>query len=338
MKLRYFIIKRLLLQVIVIFGVITLAFVAIKSIPTNPIAALIGLENARDEELVKAVMKVWKLDRPVWEQYFWYVSNVLRGEFGTSIWSRGPVISDLAYRFPATVELAVVGFIIAMAIAIPAGIISAVYRDKIVDHAVRVYSVAGISGPNWWWGIILLLVFYYFLGFGGSGRLSIGTEIPPTVTGMYLVDSLLAGRLDIFFDALEHILLPAFAIGITSCGLTSRLIRSSMLEVLRQDYIRTARMKGLPERVVIYRHALRNALIAPITYMGFLFGTLLGGSVFIEVIFSWNGMGWYLVNAVFAADYPAIQGTTIIMAIIYSTANLIVDLLYGVIDPRVRLR
>jgi peptide/nickel transport system permease protein len=320
----------------VIFGVLTLTFVVTKAIPQNPVATMLSLEQMKDPELVKLVTSLWKLDKPIWEQYFWYISNILHGELGRSIWSRKPVIEDLAYRFPATVELAVAGFIIAMAIAIPAGIISAIYRDSIVDHIARVYSVLGVSGPNWWWGILLLLVFYLWLGFGGAGRLSVGTPIPPVVTGMYTVDSLLAGRFDIFLDALSHLTLPAFALGITSCGLTSRLVRSTMLEVLRQDYIRAARMKGLAERIVIYRHALRNALIAPITYMAVLFGSMLGGSVFIETIFNWNGMGQYMVNAVFCADYPALLGTTIIMALIYSTANLIVDILYALIDPRVR--
>jgi peptide/nickel transport system permease protein len=336
MKLRYYVARRVLLQIVVIFGVLTLTFIITKSIPANPVATMLSLEQMRDPELVKLVTSLWKLDRPIWEQYFWYISNILHGEFGRSIWSRKPVIEDLVYRFPATVELAVFGFIIAMTIAIPAGILSAIYRDKIVDHITRIYSVLGISGPDWWWGILLLLVFYLWLGFGGAGRLSVDTPVPPVVTGMYTIDSLLAGRFDIFTDALSHLILPAFAIGITSCGLTSRLVRSSMLEVLRQDYIRAARMKGLTERIVIYRHALRNALIAPVTYMGVLFGHMLGGSVFIEVIFNWNGMGQYIVNAVFVADYPAILGTTIIMALIYSTANLIVDLLYGFIDPRVR--
>ena len=153
---------------------------------------------------------------------------------------------------------------------------------------------------------------------------------------MYLVDSLLVGRLDIFMDALSHITLPAIALGITRSGLTSRLVRSSMLEVMREDYIKTAKMKGLRERVIIYRHALRNALIAPVTYMGFLFGSMLGGAIFVETVFNWQGMGLYLVNAIFAADYPAIQGAVILMAIIYSTVNLLVDILYAFIDPRVR--
>ena len=336
MKLRYYILRRALLQVVVVFGVLTLVFFATKIIPSNPLAVLLGIEGMQDKALVEQTIKIWKLDRPIWEQYFYYLGNLLRGEFGRSILTRAPVLQDLRVRFPATVELAIFGFLIAMVIAIPAGILSAVYRDSIIDHLSRIFSIVGVSGPEWWWGIILLVVFYFFFGFGGSGRLSPGTPYPPFITGMYLVDSLIIGRFDIFLDALSHITLPAIALGITRSGLTSRLVRSSMLEVLREDYIKTARMKGLRERVVIYRHALRNALIAPVTYMGFLFGSMLGGAIFVETVFNWQGMGLYLVNAIFASDYPAIQGAVILMAIIYSTANLLVDILYAFIDPRVR--
>jgi len=335
-KLRYYILRRVLLQILVIFGALTLTFIVTKVVPSNPIVVMLGIEGMRDKALVEEVTKIWKLDRPIWEQYIYYLSNLLRGEFGRSILTRKPVLADLRYRFPATVELTIFGFLIAMAIAIPAGILSAVYRDKIIDHVSRVLSIVGVSGPEWWWGIILLVVFYYFLGFGGSGRLPPRTPYPPFITGMYLIDSLLVGKFDIFTQALSHIMLPALALGITRSGLTSRLVRSSMLEIMRKDFIKTARMKGLKERIIIYRHALRNALIAPVTYMGFLFGSMLGGSIFVETVFNWQGMGQYLVNAIFAADYPAIQGAVILMAIIYSTANLIVDILYAFIDPRVR--
>ena len=321
-----------------IIGVLSLTFFLIKLIPADPVAVLLGLEGMRDPGLVELVTKTWKLDRPIWEQYVYYVGNVLRGELGRSTWSRRPVIEDLALRFPATVELSIVAFIMAMTIAIPTGILSAVYRDKPIDHTSRIYSVLGVSGPQFWWGLLFLYVFYFKLGFAGSGRLSELLFPPPHVTGLYTIDSLIAGRLDLFFDALKHLILPAFTLGISISGLTSRLTRSSMLEVFRKDYIKTARMKGLRDRVIIYRHALRNALIAPVTYMGVLFGSILGGSVLVETVFNWQGMGQYLVTAVFSADFPAILGTTLVIAIIYSVSNLLVDLLYGIIDPRVRIQ
>lgn len=338
MKLRYYLLRRILLQLIVIFGVLTLTFIITKAVPANPVAVLLGIEGMKDPELVKLTTELWKLDRPIWEQYVWYVGNVLQGKLGRSIWSRGPVITDLALRFPATIELSIVAFLMAMAIAIPSGILSAVYRDKTIDHASRIFSVLGVSGPQFWWGILFLYIFYLNLGFAGSGRLSEHLFPPPHVTGLYLIDSLIAGRLDIFLDALTHIILPAFTLGISTSGLTSRLTRSAMLEVLRKDYIRTARMKGLPERVIIYRHALRNALIAPVTYMGVLFGNMLGGTILVETVFNWKGMGQYIVTAIFCCDYPALLATTLVIAIVFSIANLTVDLLYSIIDPRVRVR
>ncbi|MEM0385574.1 MAG: ABC transporter permease [Nitrososphaeria archaeon] len=337
MGLLYYLLKRILFGVLVIFGVLTLTFLITKIIPQNPVAVWLGLEGMQYPELVKQVTELWKLDRPIWEQYIYYVGNVLRGDFGRSSWSRGPVIADLAVRFPATVELSIFAFLIAMSIAIPTGILSAVYRDKPIDHFSRVLSVVGISGPSFWWGIIFLYIFYLQLGFAGSGRIGEGMTPPVTVTGFYLIDSLIEGRLDKFLDVLSHIFLPALTLGIGATGFTSRLTRSALLEVLRKDYIKTARMKGLRERIVIYRHALRNALIAPVTYMGLLFGGMLGGSVFVETVFTWRGMGQYIVTAIFASDYPALLATTLVIAIIYSVANIIVDLLYTVIDPRVRV-
>jgi len=299
---------------------------------------MLGLDAMADPDMVRLVTEAWKLDRPLWEQYVWYVGRMFRGDFGMSTWTRGPVIEDLAARFPATIELAIVAFLIAMTIAIPTGIVSAVYKDRKIDHLSRLFSVLGISGPSFWWGLLFLYIFYLKLGLGvGSGRISELYFPPPNVTGLYTIDSLLAGDLRLFFDVCKHLLLPAFTLGIGASGLTSRLTRSAMLEVLQKDYIRTARMKGLSERVIIYRHALRNALIAPITYMGVLFGGMLGGSILVETVFGWRGMGQYIVNAIFAADYPAILATTLVIAIIYSTANFTVDLLYSIIDPRVRI-
>ncbi|MEM2028283.1 MAG: ABC transporter permease [Candidatus Bathyarchaeia archaeon] len=330
------IIRRVFLTIVVIIGVLTLTFIVTKLIPQDPVAVFLGLEGMRDPVLVKTVREQWKLDRPIWEQYIFYMGNIIRGEFGRSLWSRGPVIKDLAARFPATVELSIFAFLIAMAIAMPTGILSAVYRNKLIDHFSRVLSVVGISAPPFWWGLILLFLFYYILGFASGGRISVGVEPPANITGLYLVDSILEGRPDKFIDSLKHIFLPALTLGIGATGFTSRLTRSAMLEVLRKDYIKTARMKGLWERVVIYRHALRNALIAPVTYMGLLFGSMLGGSVLVETVFSWRGMGEYIVTAVLSADYPAMLATTLVIAIIYSISNLIVDVLYIVLDPRVR--
>lgn len=338
MGLKYYILRRLLTQLLIVFGVVTLAFVATKAIPGDPVAAAIGEVGILDPALVESVTRAWNLDKPIWFQYVAYLNNLLHGNLGRSISSQNLVLYDLVKRFPATIELAIATFVVAMAISIPIGVISALRRNSIIDHLSRMFSTAGIGGPAVWWGIIFLYIFYLQLGLVSSGRLSLNyspTEIP-SVTGMYTIDSLIGGRFDIFLDACKHLILPAFSLGFGVNAMTMRLMRSSMLEVLDKDYIRTARMKGLPERVVIYRHAFRNALIPTVTYASFLLGALLGGSVMIETLFNWRGLGSYAVSSIFANDYPAIMGVTILMALIYTTINLVVDILYTIIDPRVR--
>jgi len=335
--MKYYLLKRVLLQLFVIFGAITLTFFLSKAIPGNPVAVLIGPKGMRDPNQVKAVISTWKLDQPVWIQYFWYMSNILSGNLGISISTKNLVIVDLSTRLPATIELVIFGFIIAMAIAIPLGVISATHRDSPIDHLARILSITGLSAPQFWWAILFLLIFYLWLGFVGSGRLSIQYTPPQFITGMYTIDSLISGRIDVFLDALKHLVLPAFTLGITCCGLTMRLTRSSMLEIINSDYIRVARMKGLSERIIIYKHALRNALIPTVTYIPILFGSMITGSVLIETIFNWNGVGQYAVTALFSSDSPAIIGVTLITAIVYSTGNLLADILYALIDPRIRV-
>jgi len=346
MELKYYILRRVFLQVVVVFGVMTLTFFVFKLIPGDPVAVILGPEGMRDKELVRLIRETWKLDQPIWVQYAYYMGNFLQGNIGYSSFSHQPVIKDLTSRFPATVELVVFGFLLAMVIAIPAGVISGTRRGSIVDQFTRVFSIIGVCAPSFWWGVIFLFIFYLLLGptlqqyLGlhlSTGRLSTPPfKPPPFVTGFYTIDSLLEGNIPKFFNALQHLILPALTIGITSCGLTMRLTRSSMLEIINSDYIRTARMKGLSERVVIYKHALKNALIPTVTYVGPLFGGMLGGSVMIETVFNWNGMGLYAVNVLFANDISGLMGVVFLMAIIYSTVNLIVDLLYGILDPRVR--
>ena len=345
LEFRYYVIRRILMQIIVIWGMLSVSFFMMKAVPGDPVLLLVGEEaysmiggEASVTKYVEEIRHYWKLDRPIWEQYVHYVGNVLQGKLGRSILTNRDIIRELRTRFPATVELAVFGFLIAMAIAIPSGIISALHRGGKVDQIARIYSIFGVSAPNFWWGLLLLYIFYYTLRLPGLGfgRLSYGLKPPPFVTGMYTLDSLLAGRFDLFYNALSHLALPALAIGITSCGLTTRLTRSSLLEVLHKEYILTARMKGLKERIVIFRHALRNSLIPVVTYVGYMFGGMLGGSFLIETIFNYNGMGLLGLNAFLAKDFPAVLGIGVFSAIIFTTGNLIVDLLYGFIDPRVR--
>ena len=345
MQLKYYILRRVILQVFVILGVMTMTFFIYKAIPQDPISIMLGPPEMRDPELEKILIEQFKLNEPVWVQYFAYMNQFLRGNLGMSLFAHRPVIEELAYRFPATVELVIFGFLIAMAIGIPAGIISATRRGSKVDQGTRVFSIVGVCAPQFWWGVMFLLVFYLYLGPAlnqylgislSTQRLSYWHNAPPLVTGFFTIDSLIEGNIPKFLDALTHLILPAATIGITSCGLTMRLTRSSMLEVINSDYIRTARMKGLRERVVIYKHALKNALIPTVTYVGALLGGMLGGSIMVETVFNWHGMGLFAVSVLFSSDMPGLMGVVFFMAIIYSTINLIVDLFYGVLDPRVR--
>jgi len=314
-------------------------------IPQDPIQVLLG-PGVIDEARVKLLKETWKLDEPIWVQYIYYIGNFLRGNMGYSFYAGTSVSEALRERFPATCELMILGFILSLLIAIPTGIASAVHRGSKLDNFTRVFATIGVCAPSFWWGVIFLLIFYLYLGpilhqyLGlnlSSGRLSWWARAPPFITGFYTIDSLLVGRIDLFFDAIQHLILPAFTVGIRMSGLTMRLTRSSMLEVLRSDYIRTARMKGLSERVVIYKHALRNSLIPTVTYAGTLFGGLLGGSVFIETVFDLHGMGEYAVQVLFCSDMAGLLGVVFFMAIVFTTVNMIVDILYGVIDPRIRI-
>lgn len=337
MEYRYYLLRRVFLQVVVIFGAITLTFFMIKAMPGDPVAAILGPERMGDRIAVKMIEEQWSLDKPIWVQYYKHLSNVVRGDLGKSLLTRGPVMDALTDRFPATMELAITAFILALVVAIPLGILSATRRNSIVDYITRVFSTIGVSAPSFWWAALMLLVFYLWLGLVGSGRLDVLVFSPPRVTGMYTIDSLLAGDLPTFLNAIKHIIIPSFVLGLQGNAIMMRLTRASMLEVLNSDYVTAARMKGLPERVVIYKHALRNAIAPTTTYAGMLFGGMLGGSVLIESMFNWNGLGQFAVNTLFMSDYPGLLGVTLIMTLVYTTANLIVDLLYGIIDPRVRI-
>jgi len=345
LELKYYILRRVILQVFVILGVMTMTFFLYKTIPQDPLSIMLGPPDVRDPALEKILIEQYKLDKPVWVQYVAYMSQFLRGNLGMSLFGHRPVIEELAQRFPATVELVMFGFLIAMSIGIPAGIISGTRRDSKIDQATRVTSIVGVCAPQFWWGVMFLLVFYLLLGPAlqqylgislSTQRLSFWHNAPPLVTGFFTIDSLIEGDIPKFLDALTHIILPAATIGITSCGLTMRLTRSSMLEVINSDYIRTARMKGLRDRVVIFKHALKNALIPTVTYVGPLLGGMLGGSIMVETVFNWHGMGLFAVSVLFSNDMPGLMGVVFFMAIIYSTVNLVVDLIYGVLDPRVR--
>lgn len=336
LKYWHYVIRRLLLLIVVIWGTVTITFIIARILPANPVALYVGQAQITDPKVIAQITHEWGLDQPLYIQYLAYFKNILTGNLGNSFSSQQPVINDLQTRMPATIELSIFALIFTLLIAIPVGIVSATHKNSLFDHGGRIFSIAGFSAPSFWIAIMLLLIFYRELGFVGPGRLSPEFTPPPFVTGMYTIDALIAGNLPVFFNALEHLVLPGLTLGLGGSAVTMRLLRSSMLEAINSDYIRTARMKGLRERVVIYRHAFRNALIPMTTYVGLLIGGFLSGAVLTETIFSWNGMGQYTVNAIFASDFPALQGVVLFEAFIFAGANLIVDLAYGIIDPRVR--
>jgi len=336
LKYWHYVIRRLLLLLVVIWGTVTITFLIARVLPSNPVMLYVGQAQITDPKVIAQITHQWGLDRPLYVQYIAYFENILTGNLGTSYTSQRAVIIDLQTRMPATIELSIFALIFTLLIAIPVAIVSATHKNSPFDHAGRIFSIAGFSAPSFWIAIMLLLIFFRELGFVGPGRLSPQFVAPPFVTGMYTIDALIAGNLPVFFDAFEHLILPGLTLGLGGSAVTMRLLRSSMLEAINSDYIRTARMKGLRERVVIYRHAFRNALIPMTTYVGLLIGGFLSGAVLTETIFSWNGMGQYTINAIFANDFPALQGVVLFEAFIFAGANLIVDLAYGIIDPRVR--
>jgi len=336
MNLGTYVARRLGLMIFVLFGVLVITFIVSHVVPADPVAAVLG--SQAPPELIEKVRHEWGLDRPLPEQFINYVWNMLHGNLGKSIRTDRPVSDDLLQYFPATIELSTAAIILAMVVGIPLGIISAVRRNKLSDHFARVFSIFGISMPVFWLGLLLLAVFYYKLGLLPSpGQLDMLLRPPPVVTGLITVDSLLAGDWIVFSNYLSHLALPAFVLGFASLASIARITRSSMLEVLRQDYIRTAKSKGLRKHVVITRHALRNALIPTATIIGLRYGSLLEGAVLTETIFAWPGVGRYAVGAILYLDFPAIMGSVLAIAVIYSLANLVVDIIYGVLDPRIRV-
>ena len=333
-----FVARRVLVTVPVLFLVTLLGFVLTYLIPADPLAMVLSERAMANPEIVRAYRTRWGLDQPPHRRYLTYVGNLLRGDLGTSIATQQPVLDDLKAFVPATVELAVAAVAVAVVVGLPLGVLAAVRRDRTADHVARVGSLVGVSVPVFWLGLLALAVFYYRLRLApGPGRLDPQIVPPEPLTGLLVVDSLVRGRWDALADALHHLALPALVLGAYVMGTITRVTRSSVLEVLAQDYVRTARAKGLPERAVIGRHALRNALIPTVTVVGLAFGNLMAGAVMTETIFAWPGIGRYAVDAASKLDFPAIMGVTLFVAVVYVSVSFLVDLAYGLLDPRIRL-
>jgi peptide/nickel transport system permease protein len=345
MKLRDFILRRIFLAIPVVFGVLTITWF-LAYVVGDPVSIYINANTPL--QMIPVIREAHGFDQPLYVQYFLYIGSLLRGDWGISPSSSfQPVLDVLPGKFTATIELSIVAMIIAIVLGIPLGIISATRKDQKIDHFTRVFSLAGVSMPIFWFALMLQYVFFYEFTISGPPlslfALPRGDRYSFTtfgtfhyITGFLLIDSLLYGNIRLFVDALKHLIMPGFCLGYLTLAIITRMMRSSMLEVLREDYITLARSKGLTERIVIYRHALRNALIPTVTVIGLAFGTLITGAVLTETIFNWPGIGRWAVRAIFWSDIAAITGFTLVVALVFVSANLVVDLIYGVLDPRIR--
>lgn len=338
MKLRYYLVRRLALALVVLLGVSAITFTISRMIPSDPARMWAGARATLQQ--VEQAKRELGLDKPLYEQYLSYLASIMRGDLGVSIHTRRPVVDDLLERFAATAELTMGAIFVAIAVGIPMGVVSATKKDRAVDHATRLFSLSGVSMPIFWLGILLQLLLASWLGLlptGGRVDPFVHIQYPlKTITGMYVLDSILTANWVFLQSTLVHMILPVAALSYTSLATITRMTRSTMLEVLRQDYVRTARSKGLAERVVVYKHALRNALIPTTTVVGLTVGFLLGGAFLVETIFDWPGIGLYAVESIVTVDFPAVTGVTLIGAVVYTLVNLSVDILYGVIDPRIK--
>lgn len=332
-----FIGKKLIYLVVMLFGVATLVFILTKLVPGDPVTANLSQRAISDPEIVAAYKAKYGLDKPIIVQYFLYIKNLLQFDLGTSIRTNNPVLAELGRCYPATIELAVFAIILAVIFGILFGIISAVKRNSLADQAVRAVAVTGVSIPSFWFALLVLFFFYYKLGIlPGPGRLSSAFSAPATVTGLFVIDSLIEGDVAKAMDALSHLVLPGTVLAAFTMGLITRTTRSNLLDVMSTDYIRTARAKGLSNKALIFKHALGNAIIPVLTVIGLGFGNLLGGMVLVEKIFNWPGVGQFAYQSVMSNDYPSIIGVALLIALNYMVINTVIDILYGVIDPRVR--
>ncbi len=329
--------KRVLAAIPSLIGVVIVTFLLTRALPGDPAAYFAG--PAATKEAIEQIRATLGLDQPLIIQFFHYVTDLAHGDLGKSLTTGQPVADEIRARLPASAELTLLGLIVSMAIAIPLGIMAATKPGSIIDHTCRIVTTAGVSLPVFFTGLILVYVFYYLLGWAPAplGRLDVFYSAPPTVTGFYLIDSLIARDPETFVASLKQLILPALTLGISSLAPIARMTRASMLSVLSSDFVRTARASGLAPYTVIVTYAFRNAMLPVITTLGMVFSFLLGANVLVEKVFAWPGIGSFAVEALIASDFAPVQGFVLTMAILYVALNLLIDVLYGLIDPRVRL-
>lgn len=328
--------RRVLQSIPVIFGLSILIFIVSRVIPGDPVRLALGPEASQQQ--VEALRAEMGLDQPLPLQYVDWLIGVLQGDWGMSLRTNNNVFEDIIGRLPATFELVVITLFFAVLLAIPFGVVAGTNKDKWQDHVSRITALFGVSMPRFWVAIVLQIIFVVMLGlFPLSGRLSNGISPPPAVTHLYLVDSLIALEFGTFLDAAKHMILPAFALGLATLAQVMRLIRSDMIDEQRKDYVLAARAYGLPNNLIEYKYMLRNAFTSSLTVIGLAFGFLLGNAFLVEIVFAWPGMARYGVQAILYQDFNAIVGVTIVVGVGFVSANFIVDILYGYLDPRVRL-
>lgn len=329
-------VERLLQLIPVLLGVSLIVFLMLALTPGDPVEIMIGDQNmtAEHEALLRSDLG---LDRPLPERFLSFVGNAVQGEFGTSFFHRRPVLDVIVERLPATIELSLVAMIIALATAIPLGVAAAIHKNTIIDRIATVGSLFGVSLPGFWFGILLLMLFAVHLRLlPVSGRIGFDSEVP-MVTGFLLIDTLVHGRFSAFWDALRHIILPAITLGLPMTAILTRVTRTAMLEVMRQDYVAFAEAKGLSRHRILYRHALKNALIPTVSVAAIETGSLLGGNMIVETVFGWPGLGRLVVESIFVRNYPLVQAAVLLYAVTYVLMNFVADILYTVLNPRVKL-
>ena len=332
-----YILRRIVLLVPVLLGLSMMVFAIGRLLPGDPVMLAAGPNASKDE--IAALSAEFGLDQPIPLQYWRYLTGLLHGDWGRSLQTRGPVLEDLKVYLPATLELVIAAMAIAVVAGILLGLLAAVRRNGWIDYLVRLASLASISMPRFFLGLMLQLVFAMWLGWAAlGGRFPLTGSPPPTVTGMLTLDSLIAGDLQAFVLALQHLALPAIAMSLSPLATITRMMRASTMEVLQQDYVLTARALGIPPRKLLFKHVLRNALSSTLTVIGLYFGWLLGGTVLVETVFDWPGIGLYATKSILTQDFMPVMGVVLSIGTMFVVFNLVIDLLYGVINPKVQLR
>ncbi|MCC7281945.1 MAG: ABC transporter permease [Acetobacteraceae bacterium] len=330
-----YVLRRICLAGVMLFGLVCLTFIISNVAPSDPAALAAGPDAGRSQ--IEQVRRDYGLDRPLPEQFVHYVTDLARGEFGRSISTSRSVGSDLARYFPATLELCILAMAFGVLVGVPLGVLSAMRKDGAVDHATRILAVSGIALPPFWFGLLLQLAFATWLGLlPTSGRLSVLSEPPEPITGLLLADSLLRGNAALFIEALSYIILPAIVLSLPCLASILRVNRSEMVEALRTDYVVAARAHGVTPWRIVAVHALKNAMLPTLAIIGLRWGWMMSSTVLVETVFDWPGIGLYAVSSAIAGDFKPVMGVTLIVGLNFMLANLVVDLLYGVLDPRLR--